>query len=869
VDQDGVCLPTTECGTGTVSSGGQCVPDGSVVCEQGTVFDMASGTCVLDPDACGAGTVLVDEECIPEDDLLPGMADYSEMAEPNGPGDDNIAGMFDVPAVDAEVSIYGCIVPTADADADGNLDEDLDTWLITAAGPTVLEINADGIGGLTAGFAMLNADPANSPALDEWQRLGVNLTGDTSHRQVYLPAAGTYALLMADSRSLFLDAAGTDGACYYTTVTTRARPTPTPLTLPATDGMDSGDVKIYSYQADAAGDILDVGLATPSGAMSPGFIAVRKSQFVGNAAELFWTFGGLAPTNDLVEIVVDMEFNYALSPQNYTLTSYDIGAQALPTAGTTVVVPKKNDDTPDAPYADLNFLYFDVTGDGAVIHWDLTSDAPIVMYILRQDIFTPLGSFDIVAAVEPFGGTGLTAFQDEFVRFLLPGRYYVVAFDEDGSSGDTYSITSTLTEMTVTPVTYATPLTGQALPAQGAGFHSLDLTAPRWVEFGAVGTDLGPDVGVSLYDAAAEGWFDNGYDPVFGGARAADGSDPFGRIMVGDTRDYVIRVDPTAAPGTTPSYDLDIGDRPHVNLMTIAPGTPITRTGDTILADSSAEGSQDVARYIVMGTSPNSLSGIVTPAVAESSDIVVRRLGAAENTLGEFDGNGDGEAESFGLGFAAAPANWIAFEVGSFDDEDSTVDITLNSVAPVPYTITTGTLAWTDACTNGAELMADGDDEFTAVESLPTGWSFSFFGESVSDFMVGANGILAWGDTEPNCSGCFSNAAIPTGSAPNGIVAPYWDDLEAVRVCREDSVANDTVTLQYESVRWGTSTIVEMQIVLHMDGVIDFIYGPNHQGDGGSATVGVENLTGTFGHQVVFNQAGSVTSGTSRTLTPQ
>ena len=41
--------------------------------------------------------------------------------------------------------------------------------------------------------------------LASWHRFGLNLTGDTSRRQLFLPAAGTYVHRVADTRSLFLD----------------------------------------------------------------------------------------------------------------------------------------------------------------------------------------------------------------------------------------------------------------------------------------------------------------------------------------------------------------------------------------------------------------------------------------------------------------------------------------------------------------------------------------------------------------------------------------------------------------------------------------------------------------------------------------
>ena len=77
-EEGGVCIADpvtpTECGTGTVLMAGECVPDGSVVCQQGTVFDTASGTCIVDPSACADGTTLVGSECVPDDELLEGMA---------------------------------------------------------------------------------------------------------------------------------------------------------------------------------------------------------------------------------------------------------------------------------------------------------------------------------------------------------------------------------------------------------------------------------------------------------------------------------------------------------------------------------------------------------------------------------------------------------------------------------------------------------------------------------------------------------------------------------------------------------------------------------------------------------------------------
>ena len=91
-EEGGVCIADpvtpTECGTGTVLMAGECVPDGSVVCQQGTVFDTASGTCIVDPSACADGTTLVGSECVPDDELLPVALELAGRAAEMGEGDE-------------------------------------------------------------------------------------------------------------------------------------------------------------------------------------------------------------------------------------------------------------------------------------------------------------------------------------------------------------------------------------------------------------------------------------------------------------------------------------------------------------------------------------------------------------------------------------------------------------------------------------------------------------------------------------------------------------------------------------------------------------------------------------------------------------
>ena len=74
------------CGFGTIADEetGDCVPDGTVVCTNGTRFDPLTGACEIDPAACQNGTVLIDGACV--DPAVAVVADLQEGPEPNGLG---------------------------------------------------------------------------------------------------------------------------------------------------------------------------------------------------------------------------------------------------------------------------------------------------------------------------------------------------------------------------------------------------------------------------------------------------------------------------------------------------------------------------------------------------------------------------------------------------------------------------------------------------------------------------------------------------------------------------------------------------------------------------------------------------------------
>ena len=113
-------------------------------------------------------------------------------------------------------------------------------------------ISPPGLGGLAAGFLVIADD---GPLADQgWFRFGLNYSGDTSERRVYLPRAGNYTIIVFDTRSYnvlagdWIHPTGNDDTCYFITVAAEAIPTPTPIT----DGMETdslGDPQFYTVAA--------------------------------------------------------------------------------------------------------------------------------------------------------------------------------------------------------------------------------------------------------------------------------------------------------------------------------------------------------------------------------------------------------------------------------------------------------------------------------------------------------------------------------------------------------------------------------------------------------------------------------------------
>lgn len=184
------------------------------------------------------------------------------------------------------------------------------------------------------------------------------------------------------------------------------------------------------------------------------------------------------------------------------------------------------------------------------------------------------------------------------------------------------------------------------------------------------------------------------------------------------------------------------------------------------------------------------------------------------------------------------------------------------------------------ACATGASgfqaastvLSLTGDDAATSV-TLP--FPVQFHGQSYTTGRVHTNGLVSFGSAsgEPDT---WANPTMPTATAPNAVVAPFWDDFEvdasaSVRTQTLGTAPNRSYVVEWRNVNFRPPSTgrLTFEVIFHEDGRIAFHYGamstPVQQGAG--ATVGLENGSGTVAALYSFQEA-ALTGNTSITYTP-
>lgn len=157
---------------------------------------------------------------------------------------------------------------------------------------------------------------------------------------------------------------------------------------------------------------------------------------------------------------------------------------------------------------------------------------------------------------------------------------------------------------------------------------------------------------------------------------------------------------------------------------------------------------------------------------------------------------------------------------------------------------------WVDI-TGIGEPLTFTDDQNQGPFSL--GFSFSFYGSCFASVRICSNGFLSFTST----SLAYTNATIPTTGEPNSLICPFWDDLnpEDGGVIYFYTNDVDSCVVAWVGIpRFSDGGSLTFETVITADGNIVVQY-LDMQGTVNSCTVGIENMDGTDGLQVVYNSS--------------
>jgi hypothetical protein len=154
-------------------------------------------------------------------------------------------------------------------------------------------------------------------------------------------------------------------------------------------------------------------------------------------------------------------------------------------------------------------------------------------------------------------------------------------------------------------------------------------------------------------------------------------------------------------------------------------------------------------------------------------------------------------------------------------------------------------------------LQLSGDDNSRLVQ-LP--FAFPFYGANYSQLHISTNGyanFLAGNSV-------WSNSAIPSTAPPNAAIYPFWDDLVIDSQSQVLTRALGTAPNRIFVVEWrnahfyaDVSQRVRVALALFEDGRILTQYGnvgTSARQQGNSATIGIENATGTVAFQYSYDE---------------
>ncbi|OGC94862.1 MAG: hypothetical protein A2W25_14155 [candidate division Zixibacteria bacterium RBG_16_53_22] len=158
---------------------------------------------------------------------------------------------------------------------------------------------------------------------------------------------------------------------------------------------------------------------------------------------------------------------------------------------------------------------------------------------------------------------------------------------------------------------------------------------------------------------------------------------------------------------------------------------------------------------------------------------------------------------------------------------------------------------WIEISGYGTAIPFVADDE--NLGPFWIGFTFNFYGVDFLTFRACTNGWASFSST----GNSWTNAAIPTATEPNNLLAVFWDDLDFALGGDAFYYSNnvDTLIIEWQDVPFHIGGgIASCEAIITADGNILFQY-DTITGANDSHTIGIENQPGTIGLQYIYNTA--------------
>lgn len=266
---------------------------------------------------------------------------------------------------------------------------------------------------------------------------------------------------------------------------------------------------------------------------------------------------------------------------------------------------------------------------------------------------------------------------------------------------------------------------------------------------------------------------------------------------------------------------------------------------------------------------------VATPTGADAT-IQVRDTCAATTCGSSVNAATGTGAETLVVTNTTAAAITRVVAIGAATGVNGTIAVTVTN-GPLPYQSIP--LACTDMTGATGVTFIPGttftnqlDEGATMTAALP--FTVPLYGSAMTHYSIGTNGHMGLftsmaGSIPPDI---FTNpTAVPSTAAPNGVLAPFWDDLlttaGSVRTLTTGAAGSRVFTVEWAAGFFGgTGLTMTFQVQLYETGPIEFHYcsvvgTPTARVGGAEATIATENATGTVGSAYSINTAAAVTYG--------